>query len=95
MSNYKAEITLNERDSLQDVLNAEKQLFKMYSTCLTEGVSKGFRQTVKSLMQESAEDQFTAFTLLTEHDYARVTSAEQEEIKQMKDKFCCKLSELN
>ena len=95
MSNYKAEITLNEQDSLIDLLNAEKQAFKMYATCLTEGVSKGFRQTVKSLMQESADDQFKAFTLLTEHDYAKVTSAEQEEIKQLKDKFCCKVNELN
>lgn len=95
MSNYKAEITLNEQDSLIDLLNSEKQVYKMYATCLTEGVSKGFRNTVKSLMQESADDQFNAFSLLTEHDYARVETAETSELKQLKDKFCCKCSELS
>lgn len=87
MSNYKAEITLNEKDSLQDILNLEKQAFKMYATCLTEGVSKGFRTTIKSLLLESAEDQFTAFSLMTEHGYAKVTSAENQELKQTKTKF--------
>jgi spore coat protein CotF len=95
MSNYKADITLNEQDSLIDLLNSEKQAFKMYSTCLTEGVSKGFRTTVKTLMQESAEDQFQAFSLLTENDYAEVTTADLSEVKQVKDKFCCKCSELS
>ncbi|MBR1983394.1 MAG: spore coat protein [Clostridia bacterium] len=95
MSNYKADITLNEQDSLIDLLNVEKQTFKMYATCLTEGVSKGFRNTVKTLMQESADDQFNAFSLLTENDYAKVTTAEESEIKQAKDKFCCKISELS
>ena len=95
MSNYKADITLNEQDSLIDLLNAEKQVYKMYATSLTEGVSKGFRNTVKSLMQESADDQFNAFSLLTEKDYAEVTTAEESEVKQLKDKFCCKCSELN
>ena len=28
MSNYKADITLNEKDSLQDMLNLEKSLVK-------------------------------------------------------------------
>ena len=28
MSNYKADITLNEKDSLQDMLNVEKNLVK-------------------------------------------------------------------
>ena len=95
MSNYKQDITLNEQDSLQDLLNIEKQAFKMYATSLTEGVSKGFRTTVKNLMQESAEDQFTAYSLMTEQGYAEVTSAEKEQIKTTKDKFCESLLELN
>ena len=40
---YKADITLNEKDSLQDMLNLEKSLVKIYSTAMTEGASKGFR----------------------------------------------------
>ena len=34
MSNYKADITLNEKDSLQDMLNLEKALVKIYSTAI-------------------------------------------------------------
>ena len=43
---YKADITLNEKDSLQDMLNLEKSLVKIYSTAMTEGVSKGFRTLI-------------------------------------------------
>ena len=95
MSNYKQDITLNEQDSLQDLLNIEKQAFKMYATSLTEGVSKGFRTTVKNLMQESAEDQFTAYSLMTEHGYAEVSTAEPEQVQTTKDKFCESLLSLN
>ena len=95
MSNYKRDITLNEQDSLQDLLNIEKQTFKMYATSLTEGVSKGFRTTVETLLQESAEDQFLAYSLMTEQGYAKVNSAEEEQLKMTKDKFTQSLSELN
>ncbi len=95
MSNYKAETTLNEKDSLQDLLNIEKQTFKMYATCLTEGASKGFRDTVKTLILQSAEDQFTAFSLMTEHGYAKVTSAETQELEKAKEKFSEVTAELN
>ena len=44
---YKAETTLNEKDSLQDMLNLEKNLVKVYSTAMTEGASDGFRTLIK------------------------------------------------
>ncbi|MBQ9756477.1 MAG: spore coat protein, partial [Clostridia bacterium] len=36
MQNYKADITLNEKDSLQDMLTLEKSVVKLYSTAITE-----------------------------------------------------------
>ena len=39
MTSYKAEVTLNEKDSILDLLALEKSLVKIYATALTEGVS--------------------------------------------------------
>ena len=69
MSNYKADITLNEKDSLQDMLNLEKSLVKIYSTAITEGCSKGFRTLVKEHWNEATEDQLKVFLQMTEHGY--------------------------
>ena len=61
MNSYKADITLNEKDSLQDMLNLEKSLVKIYSTAITEGCSKGFRTLVKAHWGEATEDQMKVF----------------------------------
>ena len=87
MSNYKADITLNEKDSLQDLLTLEKGLVKMYSTAITEGASKGFRTLVKEHWGESVSDQMDVFLQMTEHGYYRVESAPEETLEEQKEKF--------
>jgi len=87
LDSYKADITLNEKDSLQDMLNIEKQVVKMYSTAMTEGASKGFRTLIKSQWNDSAETQMDVFLLMTELGYAEVQSAEENVLKQEKTKF--------
>jgi spore coat protein CotF len=87
MSNYKADITLNEKDSLQDMLNLEKSLVKIYSTAITEGCSKGFRTLVKEHWNEATEDQLKVFLQMTEHGYYEVESAEQTVLSENKNKF--------
>lgn len=87
MSNYKADITLNEKDSLQDMLNIEKSLVKIYSTAMTEGCSKGFRTLIKSHWGQSAEDQMQVFLQMTEHGYYQVESAEETMLSEQKNKF--------
>ena len=87
MSNYKADITLNEKDSLQDMLNLEKSLVKIYSTAITEGCSKGFRTLVKEHWNEATEDQLKVFLQMTEHGYYEVQSAEQTVLSENKNKF--------
>ena len=73
MDNYKAQTTLNEKDSLQDMLTLEKALVKMYSTAITEGVSNGFRIEV--------------FFQMTDHGYYKVESAPEEDLQQQREKF--------
>lgn len=92
---YKAQITLNEKDSLQDLLNAEKQLAKVYCTALTEGTSRGFRTTIKNLLECSLQNQINAFFLMTEQNYYRVCSAKEEQINEIREKFEPVLSQLN
>ena len=87
MANYKADTSLNERDSLLDVLFIEKQLVKLYAFSLTEGVSKGFRELIKSIFESTVENQFNLFLNITETGHAKVTSAEIEDKKMAKEQF--------
>ena len=95
MNNYKSEITLNEKDSLQDMLNVEKAMVKLYSTALTEGCSKGFRTLVKENFSATIEDQFKVFAMMTEQGYYQVESAPEEALKEQRENFSSIKSQLN
>jgi spore coat protein CotF len=83
----KCNCALDEKDSLQDLLNVEKTVVKMYTTAMTEGVSKGFRQTVKKNLNKSAEDQIDVFFMMSELGYAEVKSAPEQVTQELKQKF--------
>ena len=80
----KSKTQLNEKDSLMDVLNLEKQTVKMYSTSLTEGDSKAFRQTVKSLFTESVQDQYEVFKKMKDLGYCKLEQAQDKQVEQLK-----------
>ncbi len=86
-SNYKADTSLNEKDSLQDMLNIEKSMVKLYSTAMTEGCSKGFRTVVRDHWDQVVDDQMKVFCQMTEHGYYTVESAPEETLKEQKTKF--------
>ena len=56
MKQSKKDISLNEKDALQDMLDVEKQLLTFYTTALTEGSSKSFRKEIMKNYSSSAED---------------------------------------
>ena len=87
MTEYKADITLNEKDSLQDMLVLEKTMAKVYATAMTEGVSKGFRDTVREHFDGIIDDQFRVFSQMTEQGYYKVESAPEEMKSEQKNKF--------
>lgn len=95
MTDYKNEVTLNEKDSIQDMLNAEKALTKIYATAITEGVSKGFRKTVCDNLNGAVEDQFKVFAFMTEQGYYQVQTAPREAVRETKEKFACVKSQLS
>ena len=87
MRDYKADITLNEKDSLQDMLGVEKSLVKIYSTAITEGCSQGFRTLIKRHWGQVTEDQMDVFLQMTEHGYYKVESAPEQIFSEHKLKF--------
>ena len=58
MKQSKQETTLNEKDALQDILDAEKLLMNYYSVALTEGSCKSFRKEILKNYTAHAETQF-------------------------------------
>ncbi len=95
MSNYKADTTLNEKDSLQDMLIIEKDLVKIYATAITEGASNGFRTVIKDNFLDATHDQLDVFMNMCEHDYYRVESATEDQLKAQREKFECVKSQLS
>lgn len=91
---YKAQTTLNEKDSISDLLIIEKGLVKLYATALTEGCSKGFRKTLRENLNQQLEDQIDVFFFLTDYGYARVCSATQDCKDKIKEDFSKSKSEL-
>jgi spore coat protein CotF len=79
MRDFKADITLNEEDSLNDLLALEKSLVTLYATTITESVTKGTRCVIKKHLLKAIEDQISVFFLLTELDYERVEASKEEQ----------------
>ena len=52
MSNYKQDITLNEKDSLTDALSMEKHVSGLYDTCIFEFTSPTLRDTLNHIQKE-------------------------------------------
>ena len=60
----KREITLNEKDSLKDVLLLERALLLQYAETLTRMTRKEPRKRLLSLVKETAEESFWLKDLL-------------------------------
>ena len=87
MRDFKAEVTLNEKDSLQDLLNLEKSLVKIYATAITEGCSNGYRKQIKQNLLGNIDLQMEVFLLMTEHGYYQVESATEQMLEQTRKTF--------
>lgn len=95
MNGYKAEITLNEKDSLTDILIMEKELVKQYATAITEGASRGYRSVVKNNMETAVQDQFSVFTVMNKQGLYEVQPADKAIMDKQKQTFCEELSQLS
>ena len=65
----KMDCTLNEKDTLQDMLESEKQLMELYTVALFEGSTKAVRKNFSTNLMGVAENQFLVFTQMSTRGY--------------------------
>lgn len=83
----KCKTTLNEQDSLQDMLESEKQLMGFYATALREGSSKGLRKELLKHYSACAENQFTVYEEMLTRGYYQVQPAPKQQLDAKIDSF--------
>ncbi len=87
MKQAKRDITLCEKDALQDMLDVEKQLLTFYTTALTEGSSKSFRKEILKHYSAEAENQFSLFEQMLARGYYEVAPADKMMVDQKTEIF--------
>ncbi len=87
MKQSKREITLCEKDALQDLLDCEKLLMSYYAAAYLEGSAKPFRKEILKNYTDHAETQFRVFEQMQSRGYYEVQPAEKLMIDQNVEKF--------
>lgn len=87
MKTSKSETQLNEKDALQDMISAEKQLMSLYATALFEGSSKTVRKEFSANLNSVANAQYDLFTQMGARGYYVPAPATKQLIDQTNDKF--------
>ncbi|MDE5721704.1 MAG: spore coat protein [Clostridia bacterium] len=83
----KMDCTLNEKDTLQDMLDAEKQLMSMYTTALFEGSTKSIRKSFSTNLLGVAENQYCIFNQMQSRGYYEPQPAKKPMIDAANDTF--------
>lgn len=83
----KRDITLNEQDSLQDMLNCEKQLMEFYATALREGSNKTLRKDVLESYADCANGQFSVFEEMQKRGYYQTQPVQKQQLDAKIDAF--------
>lgn len=83
----KMDCTLNERDTLQDMLDSEKQLMELYATALFEGSTKAVRKNFSTNLLGVAENQYCIFINMQSRGYYEPKPAVKTMIDEANDTF--------
>ncbi len=83
----KSDVTLNEKDALQDMLESEKQLMSLYTTALFEGSSKAMRKNFATNLLGVSENQYLIFTQMTSRGYYQPKPANKTMIDEANETF--------
>ena len=73
---------LNEKDSLQDMLNLEKQIIQLYGMAVMESSNKSLRKLLKQNFTDVTEDQFAVFQQMVNGNYYQPKPADKATIDQ-------------
>lgn len=83
----KRDMTLNEQDSLQDMLDCEKQLLGFYDTAIREGSSKSLRKELLRSYADCADNQFSVFQEMKMRGYYQVQPVQKQQLDTKIDSF--------
>ncbi len=83
----KMDCTLNEKDTLLDMLDAEKHLMTLYTTALFEGSTKTVRKNFSTNLLGVAENQYNIFTQLSSRGYVTPQPANKNMIDTATDSY--------
>ena len=78
----KMDCTLNEKDTLQDLLESEKQLMTIYTTAIFEGSTTAVRKNFSTNLLGVAENQFSLFQQMQSRGYYEPQPAKKAMIDQ-------------
>ena len=76
----KSDVTLNERDALQDMLDSEKGLMTIYTTALFEGSTKSIRKNFSTNLLGVADNQYSLFQQMSTRGYYQPQPANKDMI---------------
>ena len=76
----KSDVTLNEKDALQDMLESDKQLMTIYTTALFEGSTKAMRKNFSANLLGVAENQYCLFSQMSARGYYKPQPANKNMI---------------
>ena len=83
----KSKTTLNEQDSLQDMLECEKQLMGFYATALTEGSTRPLRKELLKHYGSCADGQFSVYEQMLTRGYYQTQPAPKQQLDSKLDSF--------
>ena len=87
MNKSKKDVSLTEKDALQDMLDVEKLLMTYYGDALIEGSSQPFRNAILKSYTKHAETQFRIFEQMLARGYYEVQPAAKMLIDQQTENF--------
>jgi len=85
MQNNAAE--LNEQESLNDLLNQEKQIATNYATFITEASCQNLRRVLTDNLNSSLNDQFQIYNMMKNKGYYPAKDASGQDVQQAKNKY--------
>ena len=95
MKQSKKDISLNEKDALQDLLDCEKLLMSYYAAALVEGSCRPFRREILKNYTSSADTQFAVFEQMLSRGYYEVQPAAKMLIDQKTETFSKTLKQIS
>lgn len=72
--------TMSQQEILNDLLNTEKSLVKLYASNITESSCPNLRQLMFSIMNECSQDQYTVFEQMRNRNMYQIKTAQQNDI---------------